>query len=642
MNRKDATSTYFERLLRRTGGLYLVIVVAIAQILATLAMVAADYFIQVNAEFSALQLTRSAWFIGGSLLLSSVLILAWTHLAHSKARKRLSTWSQGGELAIGTRNEIIAWQQITSLAWRYSIAVFLTSIFVGAVPLLIYQYFVLTATLDQAIYTLLGAVASTLSGVMLSSLALEHLLAPAREALLPKDFADQLSGTSSIRILIKVQAIILALILTSILFVAPIGYHQTVTALETGAPSVLHTMRTQSTLVAFLALIFGFGLSFLFARSISIPLRQLIETFNKVEAGDLKQRARVTATDETGELAIHFNRMVFRLDELQSSLEDQIALRTEQLKATAEVGRAISSILDPDELIAKVVNLITERFGYYYAAIFLVSPDGRWAELKNATGEAGRELKAKRHRLEISGQNMVGATINTRQPRIAHDVGLEAVRFDNPLLPHTRSEISLPLVAGGHVLGALNAQSTEANAFTEETTETLQGMANQVAIALENARLFQETQQALREIRSAQQRQLTGAWTDVLSSEDKLEYSTGEKVFLNENDSPDALNIPMALRDQIIGEITLEGDDDWTSEDRGWIEAVATQAALALENARLLEESQHAALQERLTAEITAKIWSSATIDGILQSAIQELGNALGATEATIELKIED
>ena len=433
------------------------------------------------------------------------------------------------------------------------------------------------------------------------------------------------------------QSVTLTLVLIAILLVAPIGYHQTAKALETGDQSVLNVMQIQSLFVALLTIAFGSVLSYLFARSVSSPLNHLIQTFKKIEAGDLGQRADVTSPDETGELAIYFNSMVSRLDELQRSLETQITERTEQIQASAEVGRIVSSILDPDELIEKVVNLITERLGYYYASIFLISPDGYWAEIKSATGEAGKTLQEKKHRLSISGKSMVGSAINLRKARIAHDAGAEAVRFDNPLLPNTRSEIALPLIAGGRVLGALDAQSMEANAFGEEVVETLQGMANQVAVALENARLFQESEQALREIRASHQTQLGKAWTETLA-EGELEFSTGEKPFSGEN----SLNIPLALRDQTIGEIILEGGPDWITEDQDWVEAVATQAALALENARLLEDSQQLALQERLVAEITSKIWTSTTPDGILKIAIRELGNALGASEAVIELEIEE
>jgi len=640
MNNPAEKTTLLQKLLRRTGGWYLVIAVLFTQLFSSMSTIAAEYSIQVNAEFSSDELAALSKFAMLGLLIANLIVFAAIYILYGDVRKKLNLWRNGKSNSDVTRDDdLTAWHQITSLGWRFSLFIFVGGLVVMMIPVLLYQALVLEVNVDQIIYTLLGMFAAILGSSSLSLILLDHLLVPAREVLLPPGFKVGVAGVQGVTISFKLQSISLALVLTSILLVAPIGYHQTAKALETGDPSVLQTMQIQSLIVAFLTVIFGFFLSALFAQSVSSPLRQLIKTFSIIEKGDLTQRAAVTATDEMGELAVYFNHMVSRLDESQKNLEKQIMDRTEQLKATSEVGRVISSILDPEELIEKVVNLITERLGYYYAAIFIISPDGHWAELKSATGEAGKELRDKKHRLPIAGNNMVGSSINLREARIAHDVGGEAVRFDNPLLPNTRSEIALPLIVGGHVLGALDAQSTKENAFDEENTETLQGMANQVAIALENARLFQETQQALKEISLNQQAQLSAAWSGALEdTQDSLEFSSGEKPISDEF----SLNIPLALRDQIIGEITLDGNSDWTSEDQSWVEAIATQAALALENARLLEDSQQVALQERLVAEITSKIWSSNTTDGILKIAVKELGSALGATEASIELNVQE
>jgi len=638
MNNSTEKPSSFDKMLQRTGGWYLTIAILITQLFSSSGAIAVAYSIQVNAEFPPEQLATLTRFAATGLLITNILSLAIIYFLHSNVRQKLDRYQSGGEHLSNKREDIKVWNQITSLTWHYSLSLFIASVFIIILPVLIFQTSTLRVETDQRIYTLLGSFAAILGNSALSHLLLDHFLKSTYKVLLPQNTGERHIRTRGVSISTKLQGVSISLILTSILLIAPIGYHQTVKALQTGDASALQAVKVQSLVVAFLIILFGILLSALFARSVSAPLQQLIQTFNKIEAGDLKQRAKVTAPDELGELAIYFNSMVSRLDELQSSLETRINMRTEQLKATSEVGRVISSILDPDELIREVVNLITERLGYYYAAIFLISPDGSWAELRSATGEAGQVLQTKKHRLALSGKSMVGTAINLRKAHIAHDVGQEAVRFDNPLLPHTRSEIALPLIAGGHVLGALDAQSTEENAFDEEVVEILQGMANQVAIALENAHLYQEAQQALKEIHANQQTQLSKAWSETLDTQGDLEFSTGEKTSSNEL----RLNIPLALRDQVIGEITLERSSDWTSEDQDWVEAVATQAALALENARLLEESQQVALQERLVAEITGKIWSSNTTDGVLKAAIKELGSALGASTATIQLDVEE
>lgn len=176
-----------------------------------------------------------------------------------------------------------------------------------------------------------------------------------------------------------------------------------------------------------------------------------------------------------------------------SRLFQQARRRAEQLSAAAEVSRAAISLLDPDELIVRAAELIRERFNLYYVAIFLVDETNQWAALRYATGEAGQVLMERKHRLEIGGQSMVGSAILTRQARIALDVGQEAVRFANPLLPDTHSEMALPLVVGGQVLGALDVQSTEYGAFSEADVTVLQTMADQIAVSIQNARLYRET-----------------------------------------------------------------------------------------------------------------------------------------------------
>jgi GAF domain-containing protein len=397
-------------------------------------------------------------------------------------------------------------------------------------------------------------------------------------------------------------------------------------------------LQLQSVLFSVLALLLGVGFSYYVAKGVSDPIYDLIKTFNKIEQGDLTQRAPVSGTDELGIVTVQFNRMVARLETLQNSLEQQVAERTRQLAATNEVGRVAASSLDPEQLLARVIPLIPEQFGYYFAAIYLVDGSGKWAELKEATGEAGRVLRQNHHRLEISGKSMVGMAIREQAPRIAQVASEEKQRFENPLLPYTRSEVALPLMVGDRVLGALNVQSTRESDFGPQVLATMQNMAGQVAIALENARLFQEAQQIIREMRTVQQQYLSQGWQGFSQESEKLEYRVGDE----EDSDSKKLEVAISLRDQILGQIMLESQAEWTPDQQSLVDAVATQAAIALENARLVSESRHIALRERMAAEINSKVWASATIDGVLQTVVKELGRRLDASSATIELSIDE
>ena len=170
---------------------------------------------------------------------------------------------------------------------------------------------------------------------------------------------------------------------------------------------------------------------------------------------------------------------------------------TAQLSAAADMGRVITSILDPQLLMREVVNLIETRFGFYYAAIFTPDQTGSYLILREATGEAGRTLKERGHRLRAGLDSMVGYATTKREPRVALNAGDDAVRFANPLLPDTQSEIALPLMVGDQVLGALDVQAIQHDAFDETTIATLQNVAAQIAIALQSAQSYQRLQATL-------------------------------------------------------------------------------------------------------------------------------------------------
>ena len=233
------------------------------------------------------------------------------------------------------------------------------------------------------------------------------------------------------------------------------------------------------------------------ARRLAVPLVGLTNTATRIAAGELELQAAAGGPREVGALAHAFNSMTAQLRDLVDSLETRVELRTAQLQASADVARAAASILDPDRLLHEIVNLITDRFGFYYTAVFMPDETGQWLVLREATGEAGRILKDRGHKLAMDEPSMSGYVFKQRKPRIALDVGTEAVRFANPLLPETRSEIALPLIVGDRVLGSLDVQSTQAAAFDEASAAVLQSMADQIAIALSNTQQFRQTEATL-------------------------------------------------------------------------------------------------------------------------------------------------
>lgn len=637
-----------DQMLQRFGGRYLILLIAGAQVIALAGAIPGLLSVQANAAFDQGQLHNLSRLVPTTILLTMLILAIISHRLTQAARKRLDARADH-TIRLTPEDELLGWREITSLSWRYGVA----ALFVASTVILL-PAFLLSFSRGEGLasalrptglnaanpmYVLIGGAVAILGSVAFAMLLMEHFTLPLRLILLPKDFETQLKGRAGLLLNRKLLLLILALMAMAILLIAPIGFHQIVLAQygETSAPDIFRLLQSQSIVFTVLALCLGVGFAYSLSKAVADPIYELIRTFNKIEQGDLTQRVRVTATDELGIVTVQFNRMLARLEVLQGTLEQQVIERTRQLAATNEVARVATSSLDPEQLLARITPLFHEQFGYYFAAIYLLDPSGRWAELKEATGEAGRVLKQNRHRLEVMGRSMVGAAIHERAPRIAQIASEEKQRFENPLLPYTRSEIALPLLVGDRVLGALNVQSTKESDFGPQVIETMTNMAAQVAIALENARLFQEAQQIIREMRTVQQQYLLESWGSFSEENRSLEYRLGDEP---DDDSP-KLEIPISLRDQVLGEIRLQGKDEWTPEQQSLVDAIATQAAVALENARLVSESRQIALRERMVAEINSKIWSAATIDGVLQTAIKELGRRLDASTAVVELRMD-
>jgi GAF domain-containing protein/HAMP domain-containing protein len=631
MNRLFSLDDYLQRL----GGWYIILVIVIAQLSAVFGAMLGAISIQINGDFDPETMARISRFTPLWIIVGNLILLAVVWYLTPNARKRLTDGTRN-QLKPNLKEELAAWREITALTTRYVISALFVAYIATVLPTAAYFYRAGVITFDQFIYSLLGGLVAVLATVIFAMLLIDRLLTPARLALVPTNFDAQLQGLSGARLTYKFIVLILVLLAIGLLLLGPVGFHYMSLAGENQL--IRQDFQFEAITVSLLAILLGAILAYFISRTVSAPLKDLIESFKAVEAGDLSQRATITATDEIAEVTMHFNRMVASLEELQETLEKQVQERTRLLKATNDIAKVSSSILDPEELLARVINLFTEQFNYYYASIYLLDPGEKWAELKEATGEAGKVLKQNHHRLELSGKSMVATCIRERMPRIAQNTSEDKQRVENPLLPYTRSEIALPLIAGDRVLGALNVQSTKAADFDTQVIETMQNMAGQVAIALENAHLFQEARQRIKEMRAIQQQYLLEGWSSLSLNKEELEYGVGESNDANLQ----KIVAPINLRDQIIGQIALEGTSDWSTDQKNLIEAVAAQAAIALENARLVNESRQIAVRERMLAEISSKIWSSNTIEAVLQTTIRELGRRLDASSATIKLDLND
>jgi len=338
------------------------------------------------------------------------------------------------------------------------------------------------------------------------------------------------------------------------------------------------------------------------------------------------------------------------LERLVAQRTAELARRTAQLEAASQVARRAAEIRDLDTLLNETVRLISDRFGFYHAGIFLVDDLKEYAVLRAASSEGGQRMLARGHKLAVGRVGIVGYVAGTGRPRIALDVGADAVFFDNPDLPLTRSEMALPLKIGEEVIGVLDVQSVEPEAFTEEDIAVLQTLADQVALAIQNARLLEESEQRLRELEAVYGERARRAWQEVTTRRSpgyrytrvEVEPLPGPMTAPAELTDGHQLTIPLRLWGQTVGTITLRRDPDmppWTAEERRLAEDLGDQISLALESARLMEETRRHAERDRLIAEITARVRASMDPETILRTAARELGTALGVDRVLVQFR---
>lgn len=348
------------------------------------------------------------------------------------------------------------------------------------------------------------------------------------------------------------------------------------------------------------------------------------------------------------------NELVQRGNELEA-VNRQVRRRAAQLEALAQVAHTVASVRDLRELLPQIATAISEKFGFYHVGVFLLDEANEYAVLSATNSEGGKKMLERKHRLRVGHEGIVGKVTSTGEARIAMDVGIDAVFFDNPELPDTHSEMALPLRSEHRIVGALDVQSTERGAFTNEDVQMLSLLADQVSLAIENARLFDETRTALTEAEAISRQFTREAWGRIPQEHKLLGYRynvAGATPLSEPVDASEAGKgksgdkqkkasqtvVPIELRGETIGTLVVQSpsSEDLNQEQIKLIKAVAERVALAAENARLFEETTRRAERERLVSDITGKIRSVNDPQTMIQTAMEELRRALGASRVEV------
>lgn len=345
-----------------------------------------------------------------------------------------------------------------------------------------------------------------------------------------------------------------------------------------------------------------------------------------------------------------------RQEGLEQTIQErtkELERKTRQLQAASQVAREITSVShNVEDLLQNTTELISKEFGFYHAGIFLLDAKKEYAILQAASSEGGKRMLERGHRLRVGVQGVVGAAAVDKRPYIALDVGEDAAHFVNPDLPLTRSEMALPLIVNDEVIGILDIQSTNEQAFTQEDIGTLQTLADQVAIAIQNARLLAESRSAIEELQALSTRETLEAWRKRLRQRPlKYRYTPLGTFPASDTAEEDThptqrlrLKVPILLRGQSIGTITLSRPPDfpWTEQESNLAKTIGEQIGMAIENARLVENTRARAQREELISEVSSRMRATLDMDTVLQTAVQEIQKALNLQTVEVTLGLPE
>ncbi len=436
------------------------------------------------------------------------------------------------------------------------------------------------------------------------------------------------------------------------------------------ARETLNTL-IQSLVIVVVILVLALLATIRIENTLTRPLVELTRSAQEIADGNLDVEVVVHARDEIGTLAKALNTMTGALRQMIRSLEQGVSTRTQELerqtlrlRATAEIARDAASATNLDDLLVRAARLIQDRFNLYHTGLFMLDSTNEYAVLRASPSEAGQAMLANNHRLRVGEVGIVGYVAASGKPRIALDTGQDAVFFNNPLLPNTRSEIALPLIADNAVIGVLDVQSDQPQAFSQDDVEIMQVMADQLATAIEKARLLGALEDNIKELERTNQQFTKEGWkesgtqkgivgyhfdktrlesTTRLSEQARETLESGSVTYSNHLDKKDrgprTAAVPVKLRGQTIGVVNVQFKGDYIPEETiRLIEAASDRLAVALENARLVQDSQRRANLEFTIGQLSTKIGSASEIDGVLKFTAQELGKLLSDTQVTVQL----
>jgi GAF domain-containing protein/HAMP domain-containing protein len=374
------------------------------------------------------------------------------------------------------------------------------------------------------------------------------------------------------------------------------------------------------------------------------PITNLSLVAHKIGAGDLGARAIIETSDEIGELAQSFNVMTSQLQNTLQGLEQRVTERTHNLELAAQVGRAVSQLRDLNSMLKDACELILKEFDLYYVQVYLTDPGQTILKLEAGTGDVGAQLVERGHSLPLNSGSINGRAAFEKISVVISNTTQSATFRQNPLLPDTRGEMAVPLIVGNQVVGVLDMQSNGPGVLNSEILPAFEALAGQLAVAIQNANLLAEAEQARAQLEAQARHLVRTGWNEHLDAIHKPEhigfiYSQNQVVPMTDIDEAEnkkAISVPIAVSGEPLGSLVVEINDEARREQTDeLVNIVARQVAQQIENLRLLEDAE----RYRYEAEQATRLQ---TVEGWQKLIESRTGKSLGYLYDSKEVRPHD
>jgi GAF domain-containing protein len=660
VDRTPQLPSIFSRLLSRWGGRYVLRMQLFAGFASYLLIGLGIYYIVLASNLNKSQVQLLVISTALFIVLAVLLMSAYSALASRHMRQRLDHLTRNKATPIElspTDLEPSAWQEANRLPGNHAILEVFTVAGIVVLPVVLLLRWAGGASSEQAIQIALGGLSAGLLVVVINSLLLKGVLWPIYNLLLPSETSQQSFKHGRWQQYL-VPVTIFTLTLVTIALIGFLGYHQlqSTTQPDTNISGLVERSRDQLITLGLSILAISLLMGMLISRSTSLPIQDIIDTIRKIQKGDLSARATLFAPDQTTQMTLLLNQLLDQFKSGQVNMEKQVETRTAdlnrktaQLQAAARVFREASIAEDLPSLLTQTVNSIAHYFDLYHIGIFLVDEPSDVLILRAASSSGGKKLVFDGYKLELGQSSAPGIAATENRPVVIYKADRTPSFRISPELPLSQTEAAFPLTTRGKCFGVLDLQFSEHLPLSADDIGIFQSMADQISLAIQNARLVEESRTAAEQLSEALADNTRSVWSKRTEEQKRLYrytprglavLSSAEAGSMVNERTAQTINIPVTLRGQSIGEIVLrrQGENAWSDADRSLAHEVSTQLGLALENSRLLQEAQQRTILEQTLSKLTTQLGRSIDTDTLLQTTVKELHKLPDVTEVSVFL----